>query len=291
MDETMMSAEEEVFTQPQAAEAEDNSAESQIAEQSAGAVAKPRDIENMSDDDFNEYLKQVQSGNVPEVPKEEPQDEPQTEDTEPEDTEEEIKPYKVYKTHDEFQQDFDRMIGERLKKNRESLDLYDKVKLQARNFYGDAADDTAAVNALLADLTNQNADRRGVETDEYNRQIQDAEDARRWREQQRAASEQEQRQNAQREQLQRDIADVKRIVPAFDFNQAMQNETFRKAIMDGASVQTAYMIANQPKPQKPKRQPIKQVGMLSGVSGRSDYDPSRLPDDEFGAYVERIMNR
>lgn len=288
MDETMMNAMEPEVVQP---ESTDNSADSQIAEQSAAAVAEPRDIENMSDDDFNEYLKQVQSGNVPEVPKEEPQDEPQPEDTEPEDTQEEIKPYKVYKTHEEFQQDFDRIMGERLKKNRESLDLYDKVKLQARNFYGDAADDTAAVNALLADLTNQNADRRGVETDEYNRQIQDAEDARRWREQQRAASEQEQRQNAQRERLERDIADVKRIAPAFDFNQAMQNETFRKAIMDGASVQTAYMIANQPKAQKPKRQPIKQVGMQSGVSGRTDYDPAKLPDDEFDAYVERIMNR
>lgn len=293
MDETIMNAE-----QPEVVQPENDSAKA--AEQQTEAVAKPRDIENMSDDEFAKYLQEVQDGtiqNIAETTSTQSDDgnigdsDDETGDTDPQEEEaKEIKPYKVYNTHEEFQQDFDRVMGERLKKNRESLDLFDKVKIQARNFYGDAADDMAAVEALIGDLTNQNADRRGVETEEYNRQTQDAEDARRWRERQQAQITQQQQQNAKNEQLRRDIEDVRRVVPSFDFRKAMENETFRKAIMDGASVQTAYMIANKPNPTT-KRQPIRQVAMQSGVSGQSDYDPSKLPSDEFRAYIDKQMNR
>lgn len=304
MDEEMMNAENPEVVQPgrmgeQLSDSEVNSPETDNGADT-GDVANPRDIESMSDDDFAEYLQQVQNGTLPQP--EEPSAEEgeaadaaesaeEPGDTDPQNDDAEIKPYKVYKTHEEFQQDFDRIMGGRLKNNREDLDLLSKLKIQARNFYGDAADDNAAVMALLNDLTNQNADKRGVETEEYNRQTQDAEDARRWREQQSQTATQEQQRTAQRERLQRDIADVKRIVPTFDFQKAMENETFRNAIASGASVQTAYMIANQPKPQKPKRQLIKQVGMQTGVSGQSDYDPARLPTSDFNAYIDRIMNR
>ena len=294
MDETMMNVENEDVVQPQSGEYEETAAP-QSSDNGEAAAPQAVDVDAMTDDEFAEYIKSAQNGTIDRQPA---QEQPEQVEEEPDNkgvAEPEAKPFKQFMTQEEYQGEIDRIVSKRyndvVKKNKQSLDLFDRLKLQARNFYGDAADDTAAVEALIGDLTSQNADRRGVETEEYNRQTQDAEDARRWREQQAAASEQEQRQNAQRERLERDIEDVRRIVPAFDFNKAMQNETFRKAIMDGASVQTAYMIANQPKAQKPKRQPIKQVGMQSGVSGRTDYDPSKLPPDEFRAYIQRQMNR
>ena len=258
-----------------------------------GEAASPRDIESMSDDDFATYLEKVQSGTLPpsdEVTEDE-EEADDTGDTDPQQSEaKETKPYKVYNTHEEFQQDFDRAMGERLKKNREDMDMLTKLKIQARNFYGDSADDNAALMALLGDLTTQNADKRGIETEEYNRQTEDAEDARRWREQEARAAGAQKQKNAQKERLMSDIEDVRRVVPSFDFQKAMQNETFRNAIMSGASVQTAYMMCNQPKARKPKRQSVNQVAMQAGVSGQSDYDPSKLSDADFNAYIERLKN-
>lgn len=289
----------------------------QDGEEVTEEVAAPQevDVESMSDEQFESYINSAQNGAVSHTNTDaadssdreqsaaaENEDNPDIEgEAEPAD---EAKPFMVFDTQEAYQGEIDRIVSKRygdlVKKNREELDTLSRLKAQARNFYQDAADDDAAVLALLEDLQEQCAQRQGISLEAYKRHSQDTIDAERYRAEI-AKRESEQAQIAQIHNRWRlESESLKSIVPAFDFEKALDNKTFYDCIAAGKSVAEAYMAASvqeknaEGKAEKPetKRKPIKQVGnQRGGMAGNVQFDPAKLSDDEFDRYIEKRMNR
>ena len=259
-------------------------------------------VDEMSDDEFLNYINSAQSGNAevqgtaakqPEADSED-EAEDETGDADPADAEN-TEPFRVFNTQEEYQSEFDRVIGERLKKSRESVETLEGLKRHALNFYGTDDGDTA-IRQLIDDLQAQNAEKHGISVEDYNKQTQDSIDAQKYREEQsRITSEQEKVAQIQ-QKWQSESEELKRIVPDFDFAEAMQNQAFYNNIVNGMSVSGAYLAVNQQtaRTEKPKttRKPIPQNGNAKGTNaGRVDGNPAAMSDADFARYIEKIQNK
>ena len=318
MNEENLNAEIEEVVQPQNNGAEDT-------EVSQGAITNPQNVEDMSDEEFDEYLNSVQNGTISrEVQATESDDNTTDNDdseagnTEPgrmasseakrndqpgrmasseakrndqseEDTE---KPFRVFKSQQEYQSEIDRIMGERLKKNRESINTLQELEAQALNFYG-GEDGGSAVSQLIADLQSQNAERKGISVEDYNKQTQDSIDAEKYRNEQERIHRQQEEINNIKSRWNKESEELKSIIPDFDFEMAMRNRTFYEAVVKGSSISTAYLIANKAQAEtqveKPKRKPIRQNGATknSGI-GKVDRNIDAMSDDEFANYIEKL---
>lgn len=297
MNENELNAVQEEAVQPQY----ENGAENEeINEPQESSQVKTADVEKMSDEEFDSYINSAKNGSpVREV-------QAKREDSEKKDTsaaektgaaepaESENKPFKVFNTQSEYQSEFDRIIGERLKKNRESMETLEGLKQLSLNFYGTDNGDTA-IGQLMEDLQAQNAEKRGVSVDDYKRQMEDSIDAQRYRdEQQRKASEKQQIADIQ-SRWQKEAEDLKEIVPDFDFAAAMRNKTFYDSIVNGKSVSNAYLAANRAAPAPAVKQPrkvIEQNGNMKNAGiGKVTMNVDTMSDDEFEKYIDRIQRR
>ena len=297
MNENNLNAElNEEVVQPQ----DDNGAE--ITEVMNEEITEPsKTIEEMSDDEFISYINSAQDGNVEvqdtaarqsevDTAEQSAAEKDDTGDADPADVENK-EPFKVFNTQEEYQSEFDRVIGERLKKSRESVETLEGLKQQALNFYGTDDGDTA-LRQLIDDLQAQNAEKRGVSVEDYDRQTRDSIDAQKYREEQSRISSEQERVAQIQQKWQNESEELKRIVPDFNFAKAMQNQAFYNNIVNGMSVTGAYLAVNQQTAQaeKPKsRKPIQQNGNVKGGNaGRVESNPASMSDADFARYIERI---
>ena len=297
MNENNLNAElNEEVVQPQ----DDNGAE--ITEVIQEEIIEPqKTVDEMSDEEFLSYINTAQDGNVEvqdtaarqsevDTAEQSAAEKDDTGDADPADVENK-EPFKVFNTQEEYQSEFDRVIGERLKKSRESVETLEGLKQQALNFYGTDDGDTA-LRQLIDDLQAQNAEKRGVSVEDYDRQTRDSIDAQKYREEQSRISSEQERVAQIQQKWQNEREELKRIVPDFNFAKAMQNQAFYNNIVNGMSVTGAYLAVNQQTAQaeKPKsRKPIQQNGNAKGGNaGRVESNPASMSDADFARYIERI---
>lgn len=254
-------------------------------------------VDEMSDEEFLSYINSAQNGTVPEshseVQTNDEQDEQDNSDdtgsAEPADAAK-SEPFKVFNTQEEYQGEFDRIIGERLKKSREGMETLEGLKQQALNFYG-ADDGDAALAQLIDDLQAQNAEKKGISVEDYKQQSQDSIDAQKYRNEQNRISDEQRKIADIQSRWQRESEDLKAIIPDFDFAKAMQNKTFYENIVNGTSVPTAYLAANKAAAPAPKQQrrAIPQNGNAKGGSaGKVETNPAAMSDADFARYIEKI---
>lgn len=301
MDEENLNAENEVVVQPQ----DENGAEDTNVSQ--GEFTAP-DYDSMSDEEFAEYINSAKSGTVSRGEVQAEGQETQSGEADPADDsdeapensrEDEVKPFKSFATQEEYQSELNRIIGERLKKTREGKEQLDSILQQAGEFYG--SEDTAdIVKRLVDDLRSQNADKQGIDVDTYTKNQQDAIDAKRYREQQRAQEEREQRIQQIRSRWDSEAEELKKVVPSFSFEKAIENKRFYDLITDGHSVSMAYLACNNAAAESNpsnladthKRRSIVQNGNTrGGGSGTVEFNPETASDADFQKYIDKIRGR
>lgn len=311
MNEENISAVNEEVAEPQTdLQPEENGTEGNAEHEE---VVTPQ-IDNMSDDDFIDYLNNVRSGNVPrdnaqqtsgDAPQNDAdntaeeidaaQDENVVNSRENADNQNNHEPFKIFATQEDWQRTIDGIVGERLKSSRQSKEQLDSILQQAAAFY-DTDDMTGLADRLIEDLRSQNADRRGIDIESYKRQQQTELELRQFKEHQ----QQEREKQEQIQQIQarwaRESEELKRVIPNFDFDTAMKNPKFYDAVINnGQSLGIAYMMSNQtptpaPKP-KQTRRPIIQNGNAAGASGGTvEFNPETASDADFERYINRIRN-
>lgn len=250
-----------------------------------GEITNPQ-IDEMSDEDFESYINSAQNGDFGEVQAESYN----TGIAEPADSDEKSEPFRVFNTQEEYQGEFDRIIGERLKKSREGMETLEGLKQQALNFYGTDDGDTALAQ-LIEDLQQQNAEKKGVSVEDYKKQSQDSIDAQKYRNEQSRKMYEQQRIADIQQRWQNESEELKRIIPDFDFVKAMANNEFYDSIVNGMSVSNAYLNVNMQNTSAmlKKRRGILQNGnMKGGSAGSVEANPASMTDRDFAKYIERI---
>lgn len=309
MEENTLNARSEDISQEEVVQPQYNngavSNEEGIAQE--GVTAPQKSIDEMSDEEFESYINSAQNGTLNrEVQAEQGDDneyadkggaenaanDSETGDAEPAGSEE-AKPFRVFSTQEEFQGVIDGIMGERLKKNRESMNTLESVKQQALNFYGTDDGDTALAQ-LIEDLQQQCAEKKGVSVEDYKQQSQDSIDAQKYRNEQKQAVDRDNQIAEIQQRWQRESEDLKAIVPDFDFAKAMQNKAFYENIVNGKSVSTAYLAANKQNTAaaapKPQRRAIAQNGNMKNAGiGKTETNVDTMSDAEFNRYINRIQ--
>ena len=289
------------------------------AEQLSELEANPqRDIDSMSDEDFADYINSAQEGRLSEVQAENAdlskngQNDgnmtPKTGSIGQADAKipanssdpgiaapaEKAKPFRTFATQGDYQAEIDRIIGDRLRKNREGMEQLDGLKQLALSFYG-TNDSDFALSKLTDELKNHAARRKGMSVDDYNAHTRDRIDAEKYRALERRRMQKEQISRDLRMRWMRESEDLKTIVPDFDFAKAMGNRTFHDYITRGMSVGAAYVASTRNDPglqtPAPKRRSIPQNGNMNrnGI-GKVEMNVAGMSDAEFQKYINRIKN-
>ncbi len=290
-------------------------AEDEVTSTEATAEPQIRNVEEMSDEEFAEYIQSAQDGTLtsevqaertddkePQAAAENSDEDSPTAEGEEQGTAEpaqETQFFRTFSTQEEYQSEIDRIVSKRYgdlaRKNRESLDALDSVKDLAVSYYG--GDGDSALKALIADLREQSAEKAGVSAEEFDSRMRDTVDARRYREQMKARETQQAQADEIKRRWERESNELRGIVPDFDFDIAMQNKTFYDSIVHGMSVATAYMTAQRAaapevkKPAKPApaRKPIQQnIGAQRTSLGKVERNIDAMSDAEFSAYIDRL---
>lgn len=255
------------------------------------------DYDNMSDEEFDEYLNKAYNGELDEVTAEPAGAgaEDIAEET-PTASESEKMPFKTFATEEEYNTDrqnfFNEHIGNRLKGARENSDLLNRLKELAVDYYGDTED---PIKALTEDLENQNAARAGTSREKYVEMGNDRRDALAYREQQRQMQDEENKRNDIISKWKTAEERLKQSVPNFDFSKAMENPEFHDMIMQGADVGEAYyaiklaQLENSAK--QNNRQPVSQNAQMKGTKpGSGVNNAMSMNDTDFRKYLNDIMN-
>ena len=269
-------------------------------------TAAAQSAEEMTDEAFEDYLKNIRENqeanqHVSNAQTQEPsdgKDEGSAAKPENEAEEEVQKPYRIFKSQDDWQRTIDRIVGDRLKGTKQQKEQLDKIVQQAAAFYG-AEDTDELINRLVDDLRVQNADKRSMDIEDYRRQEKDMIDARKYREEERERQESQNRVEAIKNRWIRESEELKSLVPDFDFNAAMQDESFYNSVIEGKSLSAAYIAAkgaaaaNQPRQEEqPKRRAIKQNGAQAAASGGVvNFNPETASDADFMKYINKIKNQ
>lgn len=181
---------------------------------------------------------------------------------------------------------------------------YDKGLAEGRNarlishiksLYPDM-DEGAAIEQFLDDADRDEAEAAGLTLEDYrNEKAEQAEFA------DFKAERERKRQNDEAvagiiERWKADSERMKRILPEFDFEKAMQNGQFKdKVIKEGKDIITAYFELNpiNKAPAVSQRRDIEVGDMPSGISGgfKSPFDVERASEEEFSRYISGILDK
>lgn len=248
---------------------------------------QPHDLD---DDGFNEYINGIQSGNMPNMPNvpNEPDKKPQENTEEAEEPKKE-EPYKSFDTREEFQNFMNETISKRLKNHKEAEKRYSDFERRAKSLYNGEEN---AIDKLLTDAEARAAEDSVKTPEEFAELLKLRNDAQRLREiESRQRSIDEQIAAKQREWL-RDSENLKAVIPDFDFDKAMENETFRDNVLrKNMSVAASYIAISKEPPKKQERKPVFEAGAGSGNAGSMGaINPMNMSDDDFSGYIERIRN-
>lgn len=158
----------------------------------------------------------------------------------------------------------------------------------ARYYYGSEPD---PMKAMADYIEKTAAEQDGVDINEQRRRMENEQKARRYDDISRRAAERDAQRRRIYDTWTRDAAQLKYVVPDFDFKTAMQDPAFRSELMRGKSIAEAYMSVNTP-PQAapPKRTAVRQNAQERRQPGTGDasVDPSTLPPQEFMKYINKI---
>lgn len=197
------------------------------------------------------------------------------------------------------QDDVNRIVGERLReRNKEDAavkNIYDDTAREAMRFYG-TDNPSEAMRRMIDDLRSQNAASAGQDVSEYVKRQTVEEKARAYDESIRENAERDARIREIRDRWERESAELKTMVPEFDFEKAMAtNENFKQSVLKGSSIAAAYMRAhtNAEKISKKSKKPaIKQNAAASKNGGaKAEFDPLTASDTEFNKYISSIRKQ
>ncbi len=119
-------------------------------------------------------------------------------------------------------------------------------------------------------------------------------DAKKYREQLQQQQEFDEKVKQIRENWQKDIEAIQKVVPQFDFEKAMQNEKFYNLIMSGESIPIAYLAINHSEQAMPssRRRVIVQNGQsTSNANGSPEENVAGMSDEDFAKYLKKLKNR
>ena len=88
---------------------------------------------------------------------------------------------------------------------------------------------------------------------------------------------------------QRDAQMLGMIVPDFDFEAALKNETFRNVLAQGGTVFDAYLAITKPAPSK-RSEIFQNAQNNTRGTGDAGLNPAKLSSEEFKKYIDSIRN-
>ncbi len=269
----------EEVVQPQGTQAEEEVVQPQGAQENE-EVVQPHEL---SDEEFDSYIKGLSEGNPPKDTIESGVDvQPNAEQKDTRSATDRAEPFMTFETQEEFQGHINKIIGERLKSARSQKEKYDAVAERAKLFYG-KADEGEAFELLLTDLENQAASERGVSVEQMRKENQDRLDAESFRAIKQQEAAREKAISDIQAKWERESEELRAAVPDFNFIKAMENENFRDLVLNkGLSVSSAYLLASKSPAEPPQRRMISEVGYSSkNTNHENAAGLLELSDDEF----------
>ena len=261
-------------------------------------VITPDDINNMTPEQFDEYLNNLDSGTEPELEEEiaepiteDPVDEIVNEETPENAQEETAEPYKTYATEEEYKADVDRRINEAVENDRKSRQpdpTYQRLNDTARVYYKDAED---PLKAMADDMDAKAAELEGLSADEFNRRRNDARDAQAYRDMQSQAQKKQQAQQQLIDRWNNEAKLIKTLYPDFDVKASMADEGFKQDMISGKSMAEAYksMLDRTAAQPEQKRTPVPQnVQSKRAGTGEASFNPASMTSQDFMKYINRI---
>lgn len=265
-------------------------------------------LEQMTDAEFDEYVNSVKAGGNNE------DNEPHDEETTPQDNEQDNDVETSIENPDNSvddesqdneqsgdkeqpktftQAEVDKIIGKRLAEERTRHSSVDGLADEAIKYYG--GDRESALSQLLTDLRGQNADKQGVNREEYSKYSEIERKAKLYDEQEALREQRDKQADELREKWKQGEEELQAIYPEFSFDTAMNNTVFRDAIFKGMSVPMAYMLMNKSEKPKSTRQSIRQNAqntVNNGKAGEITEDTiNKMSEKDFDRYVESIRKR
>lgn len=119
-------------------------------------------------------------------------------------------------------------------------------------------------------------------------------DSLRYRAQLKQKEEFEKKVNDIKNQWAKDVQSLKKVIPDFDFEKAMQNRDFHDRIMGGETIPLAYLAVNNMAMAAPetKRRIIAQNGQsTSNANGSPELNIAGMSDEDFDKYLRKLKNR
>ena len=88
---------------------------------------------------------------------------------------------------------------------------------------------------------------------------------------------------------QRDAYMLKLVIPDFDFESALNDDTFRAELASGKSVFEAYAAIARPRQQQ-RSEIFQNAQSASRGMGESEINPAKLSSEDFKKYIDNIRN-
>ncbi len=278
----------------------------------------PEDIENMSDEEFNEYLERGQDADLDEDLEDLEGEEEKTEeeeeetdlDTTPEDDkaepESKAEPFKTFETEADYEAEVEKRVNEALKDkpkaDNKDKDVIDRIKRIAKKYFKDTK---APLEDVAMELEKQYAEHEGIDIDTLRESMDTEDDAEKWRNSEKDKADKEARDKGKKDfidKLNRDAESLKAIVSDFDLKEALKDKKFYNAILDGKSVLEAYNLMDKPekaedkpetdeeKEEKPERKNVENGLLKAKGTGSGRNNPATLSESEFKKYIDNIKN-
>lgn len=253
-------------------------------------VVTPEMIADMTSDEFSEYLQNPEAyrARVDEPAPEEAEEE------EEEAVEEAVQPFKSFATAEEYEADRKKAVEEafnkRFKHAKENEERLSTITRRAKGNYPESDD---PIRDMLDEMDNHAAESRGTSVEDYRRDLDERAELAEFRAYKNAQRQQQEENERTIRGWQREAAELKTLVPDFNFDAAIQNKTFADAISGGATVAQAYMLMQSKEPKQPeakaKRKEIAQNAMTKNKgTGESSVNPATMSDKDFKEYINRI---
>ena len=280
-------------------------------------------LDDMSEDDFSEYIERMRNGEDETEPEETKPDEaeqeheeddeqPKPEPKDSEAAESKPEPWRTYATEDEYKADVDKAIADALRQR--DLDTaaerarYERMERISRGFY---PDDDNAWDKTADELEKQLAEQNDMSVEDYRASRETRDKAAKWDAQEREKLDGKAKQDQIVRKWVEDAGNLMRLYPDFSLEDALKNEKFAEALRGGGDMFSAYAEcylkgAAEPEPDKKeeepgaasakteteKREPIPQNGSSKRRgTGTSAEDYSNMSSDNFKKEIKKMWGK
>lgn len=89
----------------------------------------------------------------------------------------------------------------------------------------------------------------------------------------------------------KDIEAMKKFVPGFNFEKAMENKEFYNLVMQGVSIPIAYIAVTSKQPTAQRRVIAQNAQSNSAQNGAIDQSVENMSDEDFDKYLKKIKER